>query len=172
MRFQLTVFPCFEISQFDAGFLDAVQLRHFIADAFHHLPYLPVSSLMNDHLQFGAFFIVVLPQQRYRTWRGHSAIDHDAVLQFFYFFFADQTVDGDAVSLIDLIAGVNDLLHQFSVVRQQQESGTAEIQTSDRIQAIRDIDQIQDRRTASVIGCGRNDVLRFVQQKNDLFFTP
>ena len=122
MGFQLPVFPCSQISQFDAGFSGAVQFRDFIADAFHHLTDLPVPAFMNDHLQFGVFFILIPMQQLDSARRRHSAIYHDTCFQFLDLFFTDQSIYDDLICLIDLITGMDDFLHQFSVIRQQQQS--------------------------------------------------
>ena len=156
----------------EGSFRESVQLQRsqpdpgepddVVSDALHHPPDDPVATFVNDHPEYSAFVLVSDRPQLVRL--DPLSIDHHAAGKVIQNGARRVPIEQNFVLFLEFIARMGDPVGQFTVVGQQKQTSRRTIESSDRNDSLRHIDQIQHRSPAALISRCRNVSLWLVEQ--------
>ena len=133
------------------------------ADRGKHTPHLAVAPLMYDGLNYGT--ALCTPQNTNSCRRCHPVLKEDPGAQLSQPRCIDRSDDLCVIDLVDLVARMEQLLRQSSVVCNEQKALRIDIEPPNGIEPRREVRQeIEYRFTSSIITCRREISARLVDQ--------
>ena len=109
---------------------DALELQDLMADRFKHSADLAVAAFMDGHKHHRVECLIADQTDFSRA--GQAAFEIDALAQTTELFFRDFIGNLAQIFLRDLMAGMEQMLHHFTVIGQQDQALAVIVQTPDR----------------------------------------
>jgi hypothetical protein len=150
--------PAGQIAEPKISDSNAQKMFDAVSDSLEHAPNLPIYSLPQDHAKTRR-----REGTKLRKFRA-SAVKNNSAQQLWSKRRIPLSIQRNLIFLVDLEAGVGEPLRQFAIVRQQQQTFSLRIETSDIEESRKFFGQeIKDRLARVEIFSSRNESAGFMQ---------
>lgn len=146
---QLPPLPLRQVSQFHAADGDAREALHGMADHLQHPSHLALAAFVDGDLEHRVARGQAIQHPRMGG-SGHAVVEQYALAQLRQRGVADVTRDERLIALGDFVPRVDELIREFTVVEQEDQTLGVVVQATDRVDELAQVlgDKLHDRGAA------------------------